>query len=115
MRFPLLLAALLEAVPVAAQTSRGAAALTGLEDVAANFCGHRVETVDPQGLAAALEGPVGDAIGLTNGDSIIGNIAANDPEAGARMWASTTAGNGGCATVIRILSQPAAATLAEVQ
>lgn len=115
MRFTLLLATLLAAAPAAAQTSRGAAALAGLEDAATSFCGHHAETVDAAGLATALEGPVGDAMGLTNGDSIIGIIAANDPEAGARMWASTIAGNGGCTTLIRMLSQPGSATIAEVQ
>lgn len=111
----LLLASLLAALPASAQTSRGSAALAGLEDVARNICGHSAATVDPSGLAAGLEGPIGDAMGLTNSDSIIGIIAADDPEGGARMWASTTAGNGGCATVIRMLSQPGSATIAEVQ
>lgn len=93
----------------------GTAAVAGLEDVARSVCGHTARTADPTGLATALDGVVGDAMGLRDGSTIIGMIYGNDPEGGARMWASTTTANGGCPTLIRMLSQPATATIAEVQ
>ena len=113
MRFTALLAALLAAVPAHAQTSTGALALAGLEDVAAAICGHRAPTVDPSGLAAGLDGAIGDAMGLRNTDSIVGLIYANDPEGGARMWASTLSGSAaGCNTLVQMLSVPASTTIA---
>ncbi|MEJ6390224.1 hypothetical protein [Gymnodinialimonas ulvae] len=114
MRFalPISLAALLIAGPALAD---GRLAITGLEEVAAASCGHTAATLDPDGLAAALDAAGGEAMGLRNADTIIGIIYESDPPGGARMWASTTAGRGGCTTLIRILSQPAEATLAEVQ
>ncbi|WP_224816328.1 hypothetical protein [Hasllibacter sp. MH4015] len=105
-------AALIAASPVFAD---GAEAVAGLEEVARATCGHSATTMDPQGLAAALDGVVGDAMGFRNAESIIGMIYDGDPRAGARMWASTTTARGGCPTLIRILSQPAEATIAEVQ
>lgn len=107
-----IIAAFLAAAPALGQGTEGARALAGLEDVASSVCGHGAATVDPGGLVTGLEGVIGDAMGLRNGDSIIGTIYASDPEAGARMWAATLAGSAaGCATLVRMLSVPAAETI----
>lgn len=115
MRLALLLASLLAATPLSAHSSDGALALAGIEGTARDLCGYTTPTADPSGLTTALDSPLGDAMGLRNSDSIIGIIAANDPQAGAQMWASTTAnGNGGCGLLTRILSRPSAETIAEL-
>ncbi len=114
MRKLALLASLL-AAPAFGQTGDGPATLTGLETVAREVCNHRQPTADPAGLATALEGALGDAMGLLNQDSIIGVIHEGDPEQGGSIWASTIAGrSGGCDQLIRTLSVPAATTLAEI-
>lgn len=114
MRKTLLLASLL-AAPAMAQTGHGPASLAGLESIARQICNHRQATVDPTGMAAALEGALGDAMGLRNTDSIIGLIHDGDPEQGAAMWANTMASRtGGCDLLIRMLSVPATTTLAEL-
>lgn len=112
--FPALI--FLAVAPSAARAETGQLALAGLEEVARANCGHSAATLDPAGLSAALDGVVGDAMGLRDTDTIIGMIYAGDPRSGARMWASTLSGKpGGCNTLVRMLSQPAADTIAEVQ
>lgn len=101
------------ATPVAADSDNfGTKALAGFERTTRNLCGYRGEIVDAEGLIAAFEGRLGQAMGLFNSDSIIGIIAANDPDAAAQMWASTTEGRkGGCELLIGILEKTAAENL----
>jgi len=101
------------AAPAVAQSDDfGVKALSGFERITRDLCGYNGEIADSEGLAAAFEGRLGEAMGLFNTDSIIGTIAANDPDAGAQMWASTMEGrNGGCDLLIGILTKPAAETL----
>ena len=101
------------AAPAAAQPDDfGTKALAGFERVTRDICGFNGEIADPEGLIAAFEGQLGEAMGLFNTDSIIGSISADDPAAGTQMWASTMEGrNGGCELLIDILEKPAAETL----
>jgi len=101
------------AAPAAAQSDDfGTKALTGFERITRDFCGYKGDIADAEGLVAAFEGQLGEAIGLFNTDSIIGIVAADDPAAGTQMWASTMEGrNGGCEMLIGILDKPAAETL----
>jgi hypothetical protein len=115
LRPTLFLAALLAAAPALAQSDGARAAVDGLENVAREICNHRSDAVDPAGLAAAIDGPLGDAMGLRDGDTIIGMIYVDNPEGGAQMWASTMAGrNGGCALLIDMLSLPVDQVLADL-
>lgn len=93
----------------------GAEAVAGLEEVARFNCQHASASTDPTGLADALQGELGTAMGLRDGSTIIGMIYSDDPKAGAGMWASTLSGApGGCETLIRMLTQPVDDTLAEI-
>ncbi|MEX3017672.1 hypothetical protein [Gymnodinialimonas hymeniacidonis] len=116
---PLLGSALLIAQTLLAASpafADGALALAGLQEIARSPCAYRDEPVDPQGLAAALDGVIGDVMGLRDSDTIIGMIYDGDPQAGARMWASNLAlTHQGCETLVHILSSPVEALIAEVQ
>lgn len=102
--------------PTFAVSGGGADAVAGLEEVARFNCEHSNPSTDPIGLASALEGDLGTAMGLKDSNSIVGMIYSSDPKAGARMWASTLSGKqGGCDTLIRILVQPVQDTLAEIE
>lgn len=111
-RLVFLLATLIPNVSIAGS---GDEAVAGLKEVARFNCQHADASTDPKGLADALEGELGTAMGLKDGSTIIGMIYSGDPKAGARMWASTLSGKpGGCRTLIRMLTQPVRDTLAEV-
>lgn len=95
--------------------AQGAQALAGLQNIARQLCDWSGSPADPGGLAAAIDGRLGDSMGVRNTESIIGSVYAEDPAAGAQMWASNiTRRAGGCARLIGILDRPAAEVLAEL-
>lgn len=95
--------------------AQGAQALEGLQNIARQLCNWTGNPVDPSGLAAAIDGRLGDTMGVRNTDSIIGSVYATDPAAGAQIWASNmTRRAGGCERLIGILDRPAAEVLAEL-
>lgn len=68
-------ALLIAATPAAVQTDDfGIKALIGFERTTRDLCGYPGQTVDPAGLAAALAGPLSEAMGLLNTESIIGSF-----------------------------------------
>lgn len=113
MRFLVILFFASLAIPAHAQ---GRAAVNGLTNTARQLCDWSGNVADPNGLAAELDGRLGDAIGLRNGNSIIGTVYASDPTAGAQIWASNMASmSGGCDKLTDILDNPAAQALSHLQ
>ena len=111
-RVTLVILAALLANPASAQ---GQQAVTGLNNIAQQLCGWTGGVADPSGLAAALDGPLGDVMGFRDSDSLVGSVYASDPRAGAQMWASNgSRRSGGCEQLVAILNRPASQVLADL-